>query len=236
MKLAAASLVADDVGADDVRGHQVGRELDARKAHGERLPQRTDQYRLAQPGDAFQQDVPAGDERDHGVAEELFLTDDQTGELGFERLRQLGHAGCVDARFFGDHDPPSRFKLFRTGSSLLPELGEVLADEVALAPRNQALVGSVQRRLLVSLDHLAVRAERHVLTGSERGGIVLRLAGHGLARHIDPLGALRARAAPRPCTVRACAPRSARPARPRAGAGPAATATPVAGSRTTPAA
>src|SRR6202162_6612562 len=156
MKLAAASLVADDVGTDDVGGHQVGRELDARKAHGQRLAERTDEDRLAQPGDALEQDVPAGDQGDHGIAEELFLTDDETGELGFERVCQLGHAGGVDARFFGDHYPPWRITLFWAGSSLLPELREVLADEVALTAGDEALVGGVQRRLLGGLDHLAV--------------------------------------------------------------------------------
>src|SRR4029077_8429392 len=143
MKLAAASLVADDVGADDVGRHQVGRELDAREAHRERLAERADEDRLAQPRDTLEQDVPAGDQRDHGVAKKFFLTDDQTGELSFERLRQLGDAGGVDARVFGDHDPRWRITLFRAGSSLLPELREILADEVALTTGNEALVGGV---------------------------------------------------------------------------------------------
>src|SRR6202035_4743353 len=86
--------------------------------------------------------------------------------------------------------------LFGTGSGQLTELREVLADEVALTARNEALVGRVQRGLLVGLDHLAVGAERHVLARSQGGGIVLRLAGHRLARHVDALGALGTRAAP----------------------------------------
>src|ERR1700719_652713 len=203
MKLAAASLVADDIGADDVSRHQVGRELDAREAHRKRLAERADEDGLAQPGDALEQDVPARDQRDHGGAKTLFLPHDQTGELGFERLRQLGHASGVDARFFGDHDPPWRITLFRAGSSLLPELREILADEVALTAGNEALVGGVQRGLLVGLDHLAVGAERHVLARPPRRGVVLRLTGYRLSRHVNPLGALRARAAARAGAIRA---------------------------------
>src|SRR5438309_2850416 len=204
MKLAAAGFVADDVGAHDIGGHEGGRELDARKAARQGLAERTDEDGLAQPGDAFEQDMPARDQRDHGIAQEVFLTDDQSGELGFERLRQLGHLGCVDARFFGDHDPPWRITLFRTGPSLLTELREVLADEVALTAWNETLVGGIQCRLLVGLDHLAVGAERHVLTGSKRRGIVLRLTRDRLARHVYALGALRACAAPgaRPARAR----------------------------------
>ena len=50
--------------------------------------------------------MPAGDQGNHGVANEVFLSNDQAGELSLEGLRQLRHVGRVDARFFGDHDPP----------------------------------------------------------------------------------------------------------------------------------
>jgi len=50
--------------------------------------------------------VPAGDQGDDGVPDQLFLADDQPGQLGFEGLGQLGHLGRVDPRFFCDHLAP----------------------------------------------------------------------------------------------------------------------------------
>ena len=65
--LAFGSLV-DDVGADDVGGHQVGRELDAVELQVEHLGQRADQQRLAQAGHAFEQGMAADEQaRQHAV-------------------------------------------------------------------------------------------------------------------------------------------------------------------------
>jgi hypothetical protein len=60
LKAQAASPIqvfADDRGADDIRGHQVGCELDATEAQRQHLPERPHQQRLAQPGHAFEQHV-----------------------------------------------------------------------------------------------------------------------------------------------------------------------------------
>src|SRR5207245_1267940 len=144
-------------------------------------------------------------ERNDGVADEGPLSDDEAGKLCFKRSGQLGDLGCVDARFFGDHDPPWRVTLFRTGRTLLPELREILAHEVAFTAGDEALVGGIERCLLVRLDHLAVGAEGYILAGSERRRIVLRLTRHGLAGHVDPLGALHPRPAAGSRTVPAVA-------------------------------
>ena len=50
------------VGAGDVRGHQVGRELDALELQVENLGQRADHQRLGQAGHADQQAVAAGED------------------------------------------------------------------------------------------------------------------------------------------------------------------------------
>src|SRR4029077_12546523 len=76
------------------------------EAQRQRLAERAHEHRLAEPRHAFEQHVAAGDERDHGVAHELFLADDQARELGLQRLRQLGDPSRVGAwLFFGDHCP-----------------------------------------------------------------------------------------------------------------------------------
>ncbi len=51
-----------DVGADQVRRHQVRRKLDALKLQVQRLGQSPHQQRLAQPRHAFQQHMPAGNQ------------------------------------------------------------------------------------------------------------------------------------------------------------------------------
>ena len=67
---------AVDAGADDVRRQQVGRELDAGERAAERPGERRHHERLAEAGHAFEQAVPAGDERDEHPLEHPVLADD----------------------------------------------------------------------------------------------------------------------------------------------------------------
>src|SRR5260370_34640307 len=209
MELATTLLVADDIRAHDVGGHQVRRELDAREAHRQSMPEGANQDGLAEAGDALEQDGPAGDQRDDRVADQGLVSDDEPGQLVLGGLREFGHPGRIDARFFGDHDPPRRGNLFGSGRTLLTQLREILADEVTLAARDETLVRGIERGLLVGLDHLAVGAQRHVLPGSQRGRIVLRPARYRLAGHVDPLGGLHAGARARSRTTRSGAAGSA---------------------------
>ena len=79
---AAVLVLHDDVGADDVGGHQVGRELDAVELQVQRLRQRADQGGLAEAGHAFEQRVAADEEaREHAV-DDLLVADDRLGDLG----------------------------------------------------------------------------------------------------------------------------------------------------------
>ena len=59
---AAAAILLDHLGADDVGRHQVGRELDAVELEVDRLRERLDQQRLGEAGHAAQQHVAAGEE------------------------------------------------------------------------------------------------------------------------------------------------------------------------------
>ena len=54
----------EDVGAGDVGGHQVGRELDARELAAEHVRERARQQRLGHAGHAFDQRVLAGEDHD----------------------------------------------------------------------------------------------------------------------------------------------------------------------------
>ena len=86
-----ARLVLDDhVGAHDVAGHEIGRELDARKGQLEALRQRLDEQGLAETGDAFEQHVSAGEETGEHVIDHVIVADDDLADLGAEGL-EAGH-------------------------------------------------------------------------------------------------------------------------------------------------
>ena len=68
---------AIDLRAGQVGGQQVGGELDAAERQVEGLGQGTDRPRLGQAGHAFDQDVAAGQERDHQPFQQGPLADDQ---------------------------------------------------------------------------------------------------------------------------------------------------------------
>ena len=82
-ELAAARspILLDHLGAGDVGGHQVGRELDAAELQGQGLGQRADHERLGQPRHAHQQAVPAGEHGHQQFLDHLLLADDNTAQL-----------------------------------------------------------------------------------------------------------------------------------------------------------
>ena len=75
------AVLLDDLRAGDVRRHQVGRELNAAEGQVQRPRQRADHQRLGQPGHAFQQAVPAAEQRDQQFFDHLLLADDHLGQL-----------------------------------------------------------------------------------------------------------------------------------------------------------
>ncbi len=82
-----ARLVLDNhVGAYDVAGHEVGRELYAREGQIETLGQGLDEESLAETGDAFEEHVSAGEEAGKHVVDHVVMADDDLADLAAERL------------------------------------------------------------------------------------------------------------------------------------------------------
>jgi hypothetical protein len=79
---ARAFLLVEDLGAGDVRRHDVGRELDPLEVEIENLGERLDQEGLGQSRHPGDQAVPAGEERDQHLFDDVILPDDDLAQLG----------------------------------------------------------------------------------------------------------------------------------------------------------
>ena len=95
----AALLLLDDLRAGDVRRHEIGGELDARKLEVERLGHGLDHEGLREPGHAEQEGVAAREDGREDAVEHLLLADDaaadlseQVGARGGEPLEELNVA------------------------------------------------------------------------------------------------------------------------------------------------
>ena len=98
-KTRGAALLDEDVRADDVGGHQVGRELDAGERAVDDVGERAHEHRLAEAGHALEQHVAVGEQADERVPHELALADDDLADLGLDRPRALGEGlGCEAGR------------------------------------------------------------------------------------------------------------------------------------------
>src|SRR3546814_20074828 len=75
------------LGADDVARHQVRGELHAAELQVQRLPERAHQQGLAEPGNALEQAMAAGEEADQQFFDDVSLADD----------RQIGRASCRES-------------------------------------------------------------------------------------------------------------------------------------------
>ena len=93
LALAGRAVLFDDVGARDVGRHQVGRELDAAEREIQRPGQRAHQQRLGQPGHAFQQAMPAAEQRDQHLLDHVVLADDHAGKLLLDLLERGAEPG-----------------------------------------------------------------------------------------------------------------------------------------------
>ena len=91
-----AALLIDDLRADDVGGQHVDGELDALEVEVDGLGDGVDQQRLREAGQPLQQQVAAGEERDHDALDDDILADDDLGDTfadaGDELLRGLRRA------------------------------------------------------------------------------------------------------------------------------------------------
>ena len=87
------AILFDHFGADDVRRHQVRRELDAAELQVHRLGERLDQQRLGQARHAAQQAMPAGQEGGEDFVDHLILPDDHAAKLFLKGTDQGGGLG-----------------------------------------------------------------------------------------------------------------------------------------------
>ena len=84
------------LGAENVGGHQVGRELDAARVEAERDAHRFHELGLGEAGHADQQRVAAGEHRDQRAVDDALLSEDDGADRGpggaGVRGRRLGGA------------------------------------------------------------------------------------------------------------------------------------------------
>ena len=79
-------------GAQNIGGHQIGRELHALGVEAQHRAERIHQQRLGQPRHTHQQRMTAGEDRGEGLVHHLVLADDALGDLGLGALQRLGGA------------------------------------------------------------------------------------------------------------------------------------------------
>ena len=101
---AGLGVVLEDVGPGDVRGHHVGRELDAAERQAQDPRHGAHEQRLRQPRHADEQGVASGEEARQELLDDLVLADDRLGDLATKSsvgLGQRGHGGDLVARGLG---------------------------------------------------------------------------------------------------------------------------------------
>jgi hypothetical protein len=72
----AGLVLGENLGADNVRRHQVRRELDSSEVNADRVREGFDQFGFSQPGNTFEKDVPLGEKTDERLADEVVLSKD----------------------------------------------------------------------------------------------------------------------------------------------------------------
>ena len=94
--VAGGRVLLDDVGAGDVGGHQVRRELDALEHQAQRLRDGAHQQRLGRAGQAGDQAVAADEQRGEDLVDDLLLADDHFLHLPDDAGRErTGNARCA---------------------------------------------------------------------------------------------------------------------------------------------
>jgi hypothetical protein len=87
--LSAGGVVLDELRAEDVRRHQIGRELDAAELQVHRVGERLDEQRLREAGNAAKKAVSAGEEAGENLAADALLADDCASHFGVEARHQI---------------------------------------------------------------------------------------------------------------------------------------------------
>ena len=86
-------VVLDHLGAGDVGRHQVRGELDSVEAQRERLGEGADHEGLRETRDSDEETVPAGEEGEEELIDDIILSDDHSPQLLAHLLRRLLNAG-----------------------------------------------------------------------------------------------------------------------------------------------
>ena len=74
-RLEVTRLLVVDPGADQVRRHEVGGELNALELTADRLRQRLDRHRLGEAGNTLDEDMSAGQQRNEQALDQAVLAD-----------------------------------------------------------------------------------------------------------------------------------------------------------------
>ena len=90
---AAVEVFTDDGRANNVGGHQVGRELDAAEVQRQHVAECANQQRLTETRHTLEQYVAAAEQRDKHLAYGVLLADDDLAELAFDVARALNEVG-----------------------------------------------------------------------------------------------------------------------------------------------
>ena len=106
-ELAAGLVLAHDRRADDVAGHQVGRELNARKLEMQHVGERLYQLGLADARNALEQDVPARQQAGHDADDVVLVADDDARHLDAHDAEILAELLDLTIDGGGGHRAPS---------------------------------------------------------------------------------------------------------------------------------
>ena len=107
----------------DVGGHEVGRELDPVEVAVDHVGDGAHQHRLAEAGNALEQDVAVGQQAGQRLPDQRRLSDDHPPDLAFDGLGAfgerlgcetgsglIGRAGCVHGASGHQFDGSSELK------------------------------------------------------------------------------------------------------------------------------
>ena len=88
--LFAGITLVDDVTAHDITGHEVGRELDARKSQMQYVGHCRYDLGLADSRNTLQEHMSLGKQADQRPVDDLIIAHDDSGDLFFDPLKLLG--------------------------------------------------------------------------------------------------------------------------------------------------
>ncbi len=114
--LAPGRIVGEHIRAGDVGRHEIGRELNARKAQAQRFAQAPHHQSFAQARHAFEQAVAAANERNKHLLDQFFMADDHPSHLGAQPVE--GPPRVDDTLFdfiYGLHDATPPVEDWMTG-------------------------------------------------------------------------------------------------------------------------